>query len=572
MGRRKLFVVLILGIIAFLPFLGLTEFNTKGEPREAVVAYSMLESGNWILPVNNGGDIAFKPPFFHWCIAAVSAVTGAVTEYTARFPSAVALIVMLVGTFIFYAKRSTEWIALIACCIIMTNFEVHRAAMNCRVDMMLTAFIVLALMALYRWTERDTRGFPWLATLLMGLATLTKGPVGILLPCLVIGVYLWIRGRRFLHIAGKMVVVALASCILPALWYVAAYLQGGDDFVGLVVEENLGRFTGSMSYESHENPIYYNFLTLLSGYAPYTLLVLISLFFIRSLRSKTAHSTLTASENRWTRYWHAFTAWIKNMDNVRLFSMLSAVLIFIFYCIPKSKRSVYLLPIYPFIAYFLAEYIIYLAKKAPRAIRIYGRILSVVALLLPIFFIAVKLGVIPDSIFHGKHAADNVAYLNAIRNIPKSIWYEILFILPVLFGIGFLTNAKKRQMKNNVVVLLEVIFSIFLVVDGIYQPALLNVKSDKTMAAELRQRVPQGDLYQYISVDMSRYFSVNFYNGDSVRLFEEAMPTQGYLLSSAEDLKLLQSKYPAYHFTESWDPQRRSCDTRQDVHLYKFQR
>lgn len=52
-----------------IPFLGLTDFNTKGEPREAVVAYTMLEHGNWILPINNGGNIPYKPPFFHWCIA-----------------------------------------------------------------------------------------------------------------------------------------------------------------------------------------------------------------------------------------------------------------------------------------------------------------------------------------------------------------------------------------------------------------------------------------------------------------------------------------------------------------------
>ena len=48
------------------PFLGVTIFYTKGEPREAIVALSMLESGNWILPVNYGTDIAYKPPFFYW--------------------------------------------------------------------------------------------------------------------------------------------------------------------------------------------------------------------------------------------------------------------------------------------------------------------------------------------------------------------------------------------------------------------------------------------------------------------------------------------------------------------------
>ena len=75
------------------------------------------------------------------------------------------------------------------------------------------------------------------------------------------------------------------------------------------------------------------------------------------------------------------------MDNTRLFSLLSIVLIFVFYCIPKSKRSVYLLPIYPFIAYFLAEYIMYLVRKNSKAVKIYGGFLSVAAILLLVTFI-----------------------------------------------------------------------------------------------------------------------------------------------------------------------------------------
>ena len=59
-------------VATIIRYLGLTNFHTKGEPREAIVAVSMLQNDNWILPINNGGDIAYKPPFFHWCIAALS--------------------------------------------------------------------------------------------------------------------------------------------------------------------------------------------------------------------------------------------------------------------------------------------------------------------------------------------------------------------------------------------------------------------------------------------------------------------------------------------------------------------
>ena len=92
MYKKSYFWPLVaLCVVSLFLFLGQTFFNTRGEPREAVVALSMLQQGNWVLPVNNGVELAFKPPFFHWCIAAISTVAGAVNEYTSRMPSALAL-------------------------------------------------------------------------------------------------------------------------------------------------------------------------------------------------------------------------------------------------------------------------------------------------------------------------------------------------------------------------------------------------------------------------------------------------------------------------------------------------
>ena len=62
----------MLSILVIVPFLGETIFHTKGEPREAIVGMAILQDGNWILPLNYGTDIAYKPPFLYWCIAAFS--------------------------------------------------------------------------------------------------------------------------------------------------------------------------------------------------------------------------------------------------------------------------------------------------------------------------------------------------------------------------------------------------------------------------------------------------------------------------------------------------------------------
>lgn len=278
--NKALWLIIILAIVMMTPFLGLTDFNTKGEPREAVVAYTMLEHGNWILPINNGGDIPYKPPFFHWCIAFFSLIAGHVNEYTSRLPSAVSLVLMTIGGFIFYAKRKDTQTSLIAAILTLTAFEVHRAGMNCRVDMVNSALMVGAMYLLYRWWEKGKHQLPWLAILCMSGATLTKGPVGIILPCFVMGVFMLTQRENFWGIVWRMALTALLSLIIPFCWYYAAYLQGGDEFLRLVKEENIDRFMGKMAYESHENPAWYNLLTLVMGWAPYTLLLLFSLFIL----------------------------------------------------------------------------------------------------------------------------------------------------------------------------------------------------------------------------------------------------------------------------------------------------
>ena len=67
-SRNAFWIVALIVIATLLPFLGETMFNSKGEPREAIVAVSMLNSGDWILPVSNGDVIPYKPPFMAWCV------------------------------------------------------------------------------------------------------------------------------------------------------------------------------------------------------------------------------------------------------------------------------------------------------------------------------------------------------------------------------------------------------------------------------------------------------------------------------------------------------------------------
>ena len=551
--NKALWLVIILAIAMMIPFLGLSDFNTKGEPREAVVAYTMLEHGNWILPINNGGDIPYKPPFFHWCIAFFSLIAGHVNEYTSRLPSAVSLVLMTIGGFVFYAKRKDTQTSLIAAILTLTAFEVHRAGMNCRVDMVNSALMVGAMYLLYRWWEKGKHQLPWLAILCMSGATLTKGPVGIILPCFVMGVFMLTQRENFWGIVWRMALTALLSLIIPFCWYYAAYLQGGDEFLRLVKEENIDRFMGKMAYESHENPAWYNLLTLVMGWAPYTLLLLFSLFILP-----------------WKKF--SKTQFLENAKKatpLQVFTWLAFLLILFFYCIPKSKRSVYLLPCYPFMAYLIAEYIVWMMKEKMGALKVYAGVIASLAVILVVATLVIRAGCIPDTIFHGKHAADNIAMLHAIGDSHSFLFNVCQMFL--LIGAYYIFKAlKKKETSQMMRYTLVMIIAIFITLDSTLQPAVLNTKADKHLAPVIEKKFDTGKLYSYMSVEMMHFFSLNFYLGDKIQQFDKVLPQDGVLMIPEGDLPDFKEKFGKdYTLQKVWEV-KRLVECRHPVGFYRF--
>lgn len=550
-------IVCVIAVMLTVPFLGLTDFYSKGEPREAVVAYTMVEHGNWILPINNGGDIPYKPPFFHWCIALFSLLQGHVSEFTSRLPSALALVAMSVGGFVFFAKRKNANMALLATLLSLTAFEVHRAGINCRVDMVNTAFMVGALFLMFRWWERGKHTMPWLAILCMSGATLTKGPVGMLLPCAVMGVFMLTQRESLWSTVWRLGLTALLSLVLPLCWYYAAYLQGGDEFLCLVKEENIDRLLGKMAYESHENPFWYNFLTLITGWLPYTLLFVFSLFVLP-----------------WKRFSKSgFMQSVRRAEPMQVFVCLAFGLILFFYCIPKSKRSVYLLPCYPFMAWLMAQYVVWLVANRLSAVKAYAWLMGVLGVVLSVAFVVLKTGVVPDTLFHGKHAADNIAMLHALESISVSPSHLLFALLPAAVGVATIMTLLKKDdnLRNRVVWLsLSVVVTLFLALDSTFQPAVLNTKADKPLAPQIEQRFDMTKMYSYMSSPMLHFFSLNFYLGDRIQQFEKVKPEDGVLMIPEDDVEEFKKTVGrGYCLQRVWQI-RRAVEEKHEVGFYKF--
>lgn len=588
--RFVFWTVIIISAITLLPFLGNTDFTTKGEPREAVVAVSMLNQHNWVLPINNGFDIPYKPPFFQWCIAALSMIAGHVNEFTSRLPSALSLIVMLCVGALFYAKRKNNTIGLLSAMLTLTAFEVHRAGTNCRVDMVLTMFIVCALYALYKWWEKDCRQLPWIAVLCMSGATLTKGPVGIVLPCFVMFVFMlftaWqqgkLCGRIIWKTTYKLFLSAVLASVLPLIWYWAAYRQGGDQFMALVMDENVGRFLGKMKVVTHANPWHYNFLMLIAGWLPWTLPLLLSLFVLPW--RKFANSFTKGESTGKVTLKSRIMAAMRKADAVQVFTWLSFLLILFFYCIPKSKRGVYLLPCYPFMAVLIVEYMAWLVKRSLFPIRFYIGFLSIVGFILTVALVILRAGLVPDSIFHGKHALENIQMLHALSDGSMSLGDILMALMPLLAAcLGLMTLMRRRSCfvtSHPVFASTVMTLLVFMAFDGYYKPTVVGCQSLRPVAMQVEQAAKGEPVFALTTInkrevgdDVLRLYGIDFYLGDNVRQLDVDRPRKGVVVVPAQCKSLLSEPFAKqYSFKEIMRTEHRVSCFKDTIYVYQFVR
>ena len=568
--ERPMTLLICIAIFSVLLWIGMGEFYTKGEPREAAVAVSMVENGQWTLPEVYADEFAYKPPLAHWLMAIFSLPSDDVTPFTSRLPSALAFISLIAFSFVFFGKNVRFQESFLAALIMLTAFELHRGAMTARVDMLLTFLIVLSLQRLFRWEERKTlNGFPWLLCFLLGLAALTKGPVGIVLPLLVFGVYLLFLRYNFWKIVGKLLPVALLASVLPLTWYVFAYFVGGNDFLDLVWAENFGRFFRlhnlNVNYElGHDFPWYYNILTLLSGFIPWTLFLFISLFGLNYSRK------VPKLKQIWNSFLH--------QDKIKLFSFVSIVVIFLFYCIPSSKRSVYLMPVYPFISIFLAQYVLYMVEYKVRIGRVFNLISGSLACLVALIFLFTVIIPVIDPVslvgLFTKHqrTLNDVFYLFESLTAPKLLYITLFFVLIFSLYILFKHLWRKNHLKSLYAVI-GVYLAFFLVLDGVFLPAFKNGVSQKSFAEMLGKQYPIDGSNLFVMNNLLEYrnmYGLNYYTGNRFRNFAEEMPEEGYFLCGSQDSEKVRKKYSNYQFTLLEEYDNRARDGERKIHFFSF--
>lgn len=458
----SLLLVLLVSIGTTIPWLGLSDFYSRGEPREAIVAQDMLSTGDVVLPEGYGEGVPSKPPFDHWLIALFSLPQGEVSEFTSRLPSAIASVLFSTAFFLVTRRRIGERHALLSTLMLLTTFEWGRGASSCRVDMVHAASLAGALLAGFLWLEQGRQRFSVLVLVLLVAAFLSKGPVGIVLPAFVLTAALLVRKLPLVPgVVGQLKLFAPAVGI-GSLWYLLAYLQGGDAFKEKVLYENVARFTSTMHDSPHQHGILYLVFMSFAGLLPWSLLAVPSLF--ERLRAR------------------QYREGIRRWSSLEQFSLVASLCIFFFYSIPSSKRSVYVLAAYPFISLLLGRAILRApAQMKELTLRLHtGVCVVVIAVSLILFTLVGGLfalaPVLPEAY---------TAHKEAVREIVEGFFsagpWVVTFILtaPLLLSLYSIWRRGTITVGRRVVALYV---ALLVVVNGTLLPGVSGYLSERKIA------------------------------------------------------------------------------------------
>jgi len=493
--------LLLLTALVAVPAIGYrTPFFTRGEPREALVVQTIVRGEGIVLPMRNGNELPSKPPLFHWLGAAVSLANGHVSEGSIRLPGLVAALVTVAAT----AAAAWVWwgpgTAALTAVVLATSFQWVSSSVSARVDMVLTAAIALALLLFARAIETGRR-IPATAYALLTVATLTKGPVGLVLPCAIALVTLALRGElRFLG-WRDLRLLGLASGA-AGLWYVAAYFVGGDAFFAKqILKENVFRVLDADSVDAgHVAPFWYYVPLLAAGLAPWSLFVPgLAAFTFGAARGSTTGLLADSSHGR-ADEGAAITeesAPPGALDPHTIFALVWAVVPFLLFSVAGSKRAVYLLPAYPAYAMLLAGAWTRVFERSPglksRAALLAGSALSAVLLVVVgVVVLAGSAGLPLDGWLRGLVSDADVNNVTPILEATREHRIVVLPCALAMLGAAWVTLSAARHGRWARVVAATVVAMLALsaTVSTTLLPAMATKRSTRSFLVRVEQKVP----------------------------------------------------------------------------------
>ena len=267
--KNKDFYILLLPFCVFLLRLGGYPLFDVDEGAFSEATRQMFERGDFVTPWLNGEPRFDKPVLIYWLQALGFLLFGA-SEWAFRLPSALAACLWAILPYYFLRQRGQIETARTAALMIATSLGVLIIGRSATADALLNVLLAASLLDIYRYFESGRKRALMRVFFWMGLGVLDKGPVAILIPLAVSGLFFLTEGQWKAWLKAVFNPWGIALLLLVAApWYVLEYQREGMAFIdGFILRHNVQRFSSAM--EQHGGSVLYYLAVLPLLLLPYS--------------------------------------------------------------------------------------------------------------------------------------------------------------------------------------------------------------------------------------------------------------------------------------------------------------
>jgi 4-amino-4-deoxy-L-arabinose transferase-like glycosyltransferase len=264
------FIPVIIFFLAFFSILfhsGTSGLFETSEGRYASVGRAMLDSGDWLIPQNNGLKHFTKPPVTYWLSALGMKLFG-INEFGARFFLSLAAGFTALGCYLIGNLLFSQLVGLISALILSTSLFFLIQFKGLTTDPFLTAFETFMVFGFLSFLKKKKAIWIYFFWIFAGLAMLTKGPPGLLpllglIPACLLKGYKEELKKIFYHFKG----LGLFFVIGFGWFFLVAFKTPGL-LSYFLIDETIKRVASSS--HSRTGPFYMFILLLPAGLFPWT--------------------------------------------------------------------------------------------------------------------------------------------------------------------------------------------------------------------------------------------------------------------------------------------------------------
>ncbi len=316
--RRHVLVLVVFCAVIWLPGLPVRTLWPTDESRYALLARDMDERGDYVVPLMRGAVYHQQPPLFLWTeVLSRRLLPGVPPEAAYRVPSFLAGTAGVLVTYGLAAALFGPAAGLASGLVLATDLRYLQQAEWISTDMVLCFFMTAVLVCFYHAYDSGRRRWYLAMYAMAGLGTLTKGPVGFVLPGMVIVAFLALR-RDWAEIPRMRLhwgVLIVAGVLAP--WVLLFWRQAGAGQVtNLVLKQSFERYTHAWNNLA---PWYYFLWRFPLDFLPWIVMFPFA----------------------------AAASWRRMEPKHRTFLWTWFAVVFLFFSASTGKRGVYIMPLHP---------------------------------------------------------------------------------------------------------------------------------------------------------------------------------------------------------------------------------